>query len=612
MKLKLFQKGRSGSDNRTPAQSAPSPNDSTAVQGKTNDRKGLFQRRRNAKQSDNKAPAHVASSIPNAPATILSVPAAVHEYVLTNFLEPADWSRLSKVCRTLRAPYSNRIATYKETKMGEVSATRLIPLAIFNDPLFIKFPPNYQLLAKTLNRAGPIIKMMLGKGVKAWQVAAFLGMDGALHAMYGDGIRDLKDGHGYTVEHYYMVTNDRMLVRSHFTRYKPFFKAMTHEDYGFAEIAAAAGSVDILDMFRKSYGFDLNRLNTELDITVIHCATQFGQGGTVRWLVEQAGVDPRVGRTVTLVAAEHGRLSLYNYFIRMGIYAKNAAENNELMVHIAHCDAADLIETWIEKNGVEIMRSISHDGNTIFCSAVRGGQYDTFMLCVRRGLGKVDHRWHKNWTHLHLAAFEGRFTFIRRLLQEFPDLLNPYMVDDDNRTMLFFAAAFGEYDDFSDLVTHCHYTDEDCLRQDINGMSIAHMACKSGKLAFLIQFTIKFGTECLRQTDHRGLTTLHYACLGHNLDLIEWLVTVHRLSFATKDSSGKTPLHYLAEKALANPSLCLWEDLPSIAEKFGIEYVTDYQDSSGHTVKDYLETVDTQSKVFDEIKLMCYPKKGFH
>jgi len=544
------------------------------------------------------------------PASILSLPAVVHEYVLSELLDPADWSRLSQVCTVLQAPYSRRIATYKDTKIDEVAASKLIPPAIFNDPLFQKYPPNYKLLAKILNRASPVIKMLLSKGVKAWQVAALLGMEGALHATYGDGLRDLKDGHDYTVEHYYMVTNDRMLVRSHFTRYRPFFKATTPEDYGFAEIAAAAGSVDILDMFRKSYGFDLNRLNTELDITLIHCAIEFGQGGTVRWLIEHNGVDPRQGRNVLLASAEHGRLACYNYFIRMQIFARNQTENNELLVRLAHCGATDLIEKSLVKNGVEKMRAVNHEGDTIFSSAVCGGQYDTVMFCVQNGLGKIDHRWSKNWTNLHIAALEGQFTLIRQLLKEFPDLLSAQMVDDDGRTMLFYAGMFGDADEFFALVTDGIYTDADCLKQDVNGISIVHAACEAGKLEFVKRFISKFGKDCLKQTDNRGLTALHYACISHNLELIEWLIAEHKLSLASTDSLGKTPLHYLAENALENPALNLWEDIPALAEKFGIEYITDFLDSSGHSVKDYIERAVDQSKILAAINRMCYHRQG--
>jgi ankyrin len=408
-----------------------------------------------------------------------------------------------------------------------------------------------------------------------------------------------------------MLTDDRMLVRSHFTRYRPFFKAKTHEDYGLAEIAAAAGSVNIIDMFRKSYGYDVNRLNTELDMTLIHCATQFGQGGTVRWLVEEAGADPRKGRNIVLTAAEHGRLSVYNYFLDMGINARNTAEYNELTVHLAHSGAIDCIERSIEKNGVEKMRSVNHEGRSIFSAAVRGGQYEIVMLCVRTGLGKIDQRWNQNWTHLHVAALEGQFKLIRRLVQEFPDLLNPQMVDQYNRTMLFYAGVYGDFDEFIGLVTD-YYSEKVCLKLDINGISIAHAACEEGRLAFMKQFTKKFGNECLQQTDNRGLTALHYGCLSHNLELIEWLVVEHKMSLSATDSFGKTPLHYLAEKALENPSLCLWEDILSFAEKFGIEYVTDFRDSSGQSVKDYLEGAVDQSKVLAEINMLCYHRNGYN
>lgn len=202
---------------------------------------------------------------------------------------------------------------------------------------------------------------------------------------------------------------------------------------------------------------------------------------------------------------------------------------------------------------------------------------------------------------LHIAAGKGKVKFILQSLQEFPQQLSVDMVDDNNRTMLFSSAEFGDFEDFVALLAL--YPDvNEWLKRDINGASIVHAACEVGKLLFLKELVLKFGAQCLMQTDNQGRTALHYACRSRNLSLIEWLVTEYKLSLTAEDSAGKIPFHMLAEAAEQRPQR--WKNLPALAKRYGMEHLTDYPDHAGMTVKNYLEAAD-QPAVLKEIEDMC-------
>ncbi len=444
--------------------------------------------------------------------------------------------------------------------------------------------------------------MMLTFDVKPWQIAALLGMDEALNAAFSHAIEDVKDSRGYTILHYYVVGGHENLVRDWFTRYKPFFKAQTDDDYELAELAAAAGHASLLAMLKRIYGYDLKRFNEELQITLIHCAVEFGQTGTAKWLIEKVGVDPGKGRNLLLLAAEYTRLNFYDYFVSLnqGRQLTNA-EFDELIIHVARFGGKNYIMDLTEKNSDEVMKGIRFKGKSILLSAVCGGQYELVKYCIDRGWGEIDQRWNNGLTILHVAAGQGQVKLIAQLLEEYPEKLDVQTVDDFNRSLLFSSAMHGDFAKFWSLYTQ-YFSHEDCFKPDIGGKTIVHIACHSGCLIFLKALIQKLGDNCLSQTDQLNRTALHYASLSCNPALVEWLVKDHKFLLSAEDTTGKTPLHVLAEDAQNRPQL--WNGLPWIAEKYGIEYITDFRDKDGMSVKDYLEAANRPT-VLREINAMC-------
>lgn len=291
MKLKFFQRKTKGSDNSTPLKSDSSHNPAVPARSKV-------------KHSIETVPMNDSSVIQGTPAQmlaattatgLLALPRDLHIDVLGKFLNPGDWARLAATCQALRPIYSHKINIYKDELVKYV--TELVPPAVLSDPVFERFPINYPLLGKILKKSGPIIKMMTNFNFEPWQIAALLGMEEAVEMAWYDAQRrnknavegsyhpGKKDAKGYTLLHYEVVGGDRAVVENHITRIRI---PSASEYYELAEIAAAAGSVEVIDLIRGDSGiFNMQWQHQKSHMTFADWAFKFDQEETVAWLLEQ-------------------------------------------------------------------------------------------------------------------------------------------------------------------------------------------------------------------------------------------------------------------------------------------------------------------------------------
>ncbi len=224
---------------------------------------------------------------------LLALPKDLHLDALGRFLNPNDWASLAATCKGLNNFYGKKIKSYKTEVIKYV--TELVPAAVLSDPLFKDFPINYLRLGKILKKSGPIIKMMTNFNFEPWQIAALLGMEEALdvewHAAQkrnpniGEGpYTKRKDDKGYTALHYEVVGGDRTVVQNHIEQLR---RPDPLEYYELAEIAAAAGSIDIIDLIRScGHGvFNMQWMRQKTHQTFADWAFEFDQGETVTWLL---------------------------------------------------------------------------------------------------------------------------------------------------------------------------------------------------------------------------------------------------------------------------------------------------------------------------------------
>ena len=496
----------------------------------------------------------------------------------------------------------NEVYKKKAFWAAQVDRVHIVPKKLFSDPFFRNNPIDFQLLKKILNKSGAIIRSVFALGVEPWQIAALLGMEKELYAVYGKEIVNLKDNHGLGVPHYYVIAGHEHLLNDAFNRSWPGFKrkVKNNDDYRIVNLAAGAGHQSILTLLSRNFGFDLARFDDKREVTLLHGAVEFGQKSIVEWLIEERqGVDPNIGYCILVVAARHSRWDIYHLLRERGVKPKIKKELNALLIYASRDGMVEVIKQLAEEFTPNF-KEVQYHGDDLLTAAVTGGQFEMVVYCCNQGWGTIDHRWKHNQTILHVAAREGKLRLISQLLVAFPEQVNVKAVDDFGRTILFYSAMKGVWQDTIRL-RNAYFSVNDLLSPDKNGATVVHAAAENGQLEFLEQLEHDYGRDCLKKPTISNRTALHYAFPSHNFELIPWLMDKQALSLSAVDTEGKTPFHVLAQEAEAEPKF--WKDLIILARKYGIEYVTDYPDKAGKTVKDYL-TAANQVEILEEINAL--------
>ncbi|KAF6003866.1 hypothetical protein F1559_002890 [Cyanidiococcus yangmingshanensis] len=156
---------------------------------------------------------------------------------------------------------------------------------------------------------------------------------------------------------------------------------------------------------------------------------------------------------------------------------------------------------------------------------------------------------------LHLAAAAGHASICAELLNEFPEAVNT--TDRNGTTALSFAAQFGHADACRVLLKH----GADILALDRNGRTALHFACsrsRSETVQLLLEyaetaFKSREGDAFRKWLDARttgGLTPLHHAIQGGNVDCVELLIRAGAcIQDPLPDSSARNPLLVFAAEA---------------------------------------------------------------
>lgn len=605
MKKFFDKRSKSKGDKANPASQPPKP---THQGAEGNNQLKKIDSTRSAKKQDGIASAIdklkirtqvIERSTGNRPygAFFLGLPTGVL-LLIAQYLKPKDWAHLVLVCRALQPVFQQPIKTLNLSLQKTVIDSRVVPLTIFSDPFFVRFPPDFSEFEKLLKMGGEFLKHLFTLDVQPWEIAALLGMEEALQETHGSGVLELKNTAGIGVLHYYCIGGQKHLIVSHIARYKPFFKAKSEDDYLLAECATFTGQIEVLELLKNNYGFDLTRYNEKRKRTLLHSATTYSQTKTVKWLVSQK-VDPKLGENLLVVAALAGSWRIYNYLTTLKLKLEFRSNMNAVLIAASRDGNTKFINMLIQGYGGDL-KTVNYQGLDMLAAAISGGKIDMVQYCCDQGWGEITRRWENGISALHVAARAGKIDFIPQLVEKFPDQLSIHMVDDLGQSVLFSAAESVDFDDFIKLAAT--FERSECLKQDSEGKTIVHVAASCGKLVFLREFVKKFGAECMHVRDHSGRTAIHYAIFSGNITLVEWLVTAHRLSFCEPDNRGKTPLHLFIQSLNADSSI--WEDLIPYAEKFGIECFTEYRDSDEKSVKNYLEEAN-QPKVLSDINAMC-------
>ena len=191
-----------------------------------------------------------------------------------------------------------------------------------------------------------------------------------------------------------------------------------------------------------------------------------------------------------------------------------------------------------------------------------------------------------NHTALHFAAANGSLAVLRYLISHYHYNLNdkelctilhcavkhidvvkffinecncdPMSTDDENRTLVHVAAAFGSLDVVKFLINECN-CDPMSRIGDMDRSTVLHMAAKFGSQD-VIKFLINECNCDPMVIDDDGATPLHYATEENNLAATKFLLSTGKCDPFAKDTCGYTPLQ----------SVTSWLDDEKLARSRGI------------------------------------------
>ncbi|XP_067668435.1 putative ankyrin repeat protein RF_0381 isoform X2 [Haliotis asinina] len=211
-------------------------------------------------------------------------------------------------------------------------------------------------------------------------------------------------------------------------------------------------------------------------------------------------------------------------------------------------------------------------GCTPVMIAAEGGRRDLVDLLVRQG-SDLSLRDNDDNTALHVASIKGHLKIVRYILSKKPVDVN--ITGHCNRTAVMAAARFGHREVFDFLVKN----GSDLLTVDSDRNNILHIACIGGNveivkyiltkvqvdinskghsgmtpvmlasyLGHLSVFQLLIRKKCLLPIiNERGANILHVACVGNNIEIVNYILKENIVSIYSEDGDGKTPVMLASE-----------------------------------------------------------------
>ena len=143
--------------------------------------------------------------------------------------------------------------------------------------------------------------------------------------------------------------------------------------------------------------------------------------------------------------------------------------------------------------------------------AAQEGHLDVFTILSRDNTYLLKKTKQKT-TPLHLAIMANKSSIINHILTTYP---NPKLL---------------------------------CEQKDFRGMLPLHYACFYYSDIEIVKRLIEIYPDAVNDKDEKGLTALHFACLGGQSAVANYLIESRALSLQLKDNKGLTPLHHACKQ----------------------------------------------------------------
>ncbi|XP_046562935.1 ankyrin repeat domain-containing protein 17-like isoform X1 [Haliotis rubra] len=182
--------------------------------------------------------------------------------------------------------------------------------------------------------------------------------------------------------------------------------------------------------------------------------------------------------------------------------------------------------------------AIDTKGRSCFCCACIGGNIDIVSDLLQHNRQFLYHRDARGRTPTMQAAEHGHMKVLVFLLDNGGDISEQ---DDNGNTLLHVACCAGN----EGIVRAFLSGNTDVNQRGHLGRTPIMMAAMSGHKRV---FNLCLTQPCLLSTkDYHGNNFLHAACIGGNVQIVQWLLLQNLFDINSRGESGKTPIMMAAE-----------------------------------------------------------------
>ena len=174
-------------------------------------------------------------------------------------------------------------------------------------------------------------------------------------------------------------------------------------------------------------------------------------------------------------------------------------------------------------------------GNEVLAFAIAEGHTSLVRSLIQDHSADLNAKYDEDSTPLHVAAYFGKYEVALTLIEEFG--CDIYV----GRPLLHTACDGGNVDLVRYLVLTRH-VDVNTIAVEDNNFTPVLAAAWSGKKEVVQALIEEFNCDInVRTTD--GLSLLHHACVGGNVDLVRTLIVRYDADANDRDHENDTPLH---------------------------------------------------------------------
>ncbi|XP_048246396.1 ankyrin repeat domain-containing protein 17-like [Haliotis rufescens] len=350
-------------------------------------------------------------------------------------------------------------------------------------------------------------------------------------------------------------------------------------------VAAVHGQRKVFDLLVRK-GCDLSVTDDHRN-NILHAGSSGGNVKIVEYILScdyllgrnMVDIDSRneTGVTPVMTAAFTGQKKVFDLLVSKHCNMSMVDDSGRNILHFAcFSDNAQIVE-YILSHHIADINSRNKDGLTPVMIAACQGQKKVFDLLCGKGcdLNLTDH---KDRTILHAACYGDNVHIVEHLLLH--EIVDINSRDENGHTPVIVAAQEGESKVFNLLVNkHC---DLSVLNND--NYTILHVASNGGSVRIVKRilsrnvadkdssgnngvtpimvaaenghknvFDLLVNKGCsLTTVDDSGRNILHCACVGGNVQIVEYIISQGSVDLTRKDKEGQTPIMLAAENGHKN------------------------------------------------------------